>query len=309
MLVLPMRSQDPSPSRPQKDVYPQHLPSRHREASPQTSELRKQVAGAMLSAMPQTRPPPPKRPKLSLQTSIPQMLPPQRRGDLLNTLSTDSPTTRNTNANTFDHPPPTPSSVAGPSVSFPPSSSTSSSSSESPQFANQIPYTLPIGTHSILRNSPLPPRHISAAAASVRQPRRMFPPVKQVCFREQRLTETIPIPSLEISHEIEAEGEEVGGEGDVPNTEEEQQRRREEIQAEDGHATPTHYRRKRRREWIWRPVEDDVLMGHGFDIGNGLNSPASIPLPESATRDEDVCKEDCDASSQETSQTFETARQ
>lgn len=77
----------------------------------------------------------------------------------------------------------------------------------------------------------------------------MFPPVKRVAFKE-RLVEMVPNPVIE---------EPSDGDPSAELTEDEHQRRRAEIQAEDGHATPVHSRRKL-REWIWRPVDDDVLI-------------------------------------------------
>ena len=90
----------------------------------------------------------------------------------------------------------------------------------------------------------------------------MFPPVKRVCFRENKLTETLPTPALEDSSSDREESRDSS-----TLTEKDHQRRREEIQAEDGHATAGHNRRKRRREWVWRPTDDDVLMQHRFDCG------------------------------------------
>ena len=247
MLVLPMRSQEPSPSRQSRDCYTTTLPARHREPSPQT-ELRRQIAGAMMSVMPSTRPSAPKRPKLSLQTSLaPSLnLPPS---------ATESPTVRNTQVNAFDPPPPTPSSAVQPQIHFPtlpPTTLAPSSATHSP-YPQDAPYVLPLGTHSILRNSPLPKRHLSATSA--RSARRMFPPVKRVSFAE-KLVEIAPTPVIEDPSDTEI---------DAPATEAEQRRRREVIEAEDGHATPMQGRRKRRREWVWRPMEDDVLTSHNMD--------------------------------------------
>ena len=83
----------------------------------------------------------------------------------------------------------------------------------------------------------------------------MFPPVKRISFAE-KLVEIAPTPVIEDPSDTEP---------DAPATEAEQRRRREVIEAEDGHATPMHGRRKRRREWIWRPMEDDVLASHNMD--------------------------------------------
>ena len=248
MILLPMRSQDQSPSRQSNDSYSPSLPPRLRDSSPHTSELRKQVAGTLLSVTPSMRPAAPKRPKLSLQTSI-LPVPAVQRGVASLSASTESPTIRITNANILDALPPTPTSAIPPQVHFPPSSTSSSAMPGISPFHNDAPYTLPIGTHSILRNSPLPRRHVSAA--STRVPRRMFPPVKQVTFQE-RLVEFMPTPVTEGLSDTEVE---------TCSTEDDHKRRREVIEAEDGHSTPVHRRRKK-RDWVWRPVEDDVLISH-----------------------------------------------
>ena len=60
MIILPMRSQDTSPSRQSKDSINPSLPPRQRDSPPHMSELRRQVADAMISVIPSTRPVPPK---------------------------------------------------------------------------------------------------------------------------------------------------------------------------------------------------------------------------------------------------------
>ena len=250
MILLPMRSQDPSPSRQSNDSYNLSLPARHRDASPHKSDLRKQVAGAMLSVMPSTRPAASNRPKLSLQTSTVSSPAVQRSAAATSlSASTTSSTIRSPHASTFDVPPPTPTSAIQPQVQFPSSSTNSSAFPGVSPFHTDATYVLPIGTHSILRNSPLPRRHLSAA--STRAPRRMFPPVKRVSFQE-RLVEIMPTPVIEGSSDTEVES---------LSTEDDHKRRREIIEAEDGHSTPVHGRRKR-RDWVWRPVETDVLTSH-----------------------------------------------
>ena len=99
----------------------------------------------------------------------------------------------------------------------------------------------------------------------------MFPPVKRVSFQET-LVEVAPIPVIEDPSDDET---------NAPSTEEEHRRRREAIEAEDGHATPTHGKRKRRRDWVWRPMEDDVLVSHDTSQSNdGAEAPASqLPAP------------------------------
>ena len=95
----------------------------------------------------------------------------------------------------------------------------------------------------------------------------MFPPVKRVAFPE-RLLEIMPTPVIEEFSDSEV---------DTSPTEDDHKRRRELIEAEDGHSTPVHRRRKR-RDWIWRPVEDDVLTSHDFvligNTGNDTETPS-----------------------------------
>lgn len=93
----------------------------------------------------------------------------------------------------------------------------------------------------------------------------MFPPVKRVAFPE-RLVEFMPTPVIEELSDSEVE---------TSSSEDDHKRRREVIEAEDGHSTPVHGRRKR-RDWIWRPVEDDVLTSHDLVlVGNDTETPAA----------------------------------
>lgn len=258
MILLPMRSQEPSPSRQSNNSYNTSLPARHRDSSPHTSELRKQVAGAMLSVIPSARPAAPKRPKLSLQTSTLPSPALQRSAAVTGlSASTDSPTIRSTHANDFDAPPPTPTSAIQPQIHFPTSTTTSSAFPGISLLHSDAPYILPIGTHSILRNSPLPRRHVSAATN--RAPRRMFLPVKRVAFQE-RLVEYMPTPVIEGLPDTEVE---------ASSTEEDHKRRREIIEAEDGRSTPVD-RRLKRRDWMW----SEVLASHDLvSVGNDTEAP------------------------------------
>lgn len=90
--------------------------------------------------------------------------------------------------------------------------------------------------------------------------------------------EVVPTPVIEESSDPES---------DTEPTEDEHQRRREEIQAEDGHATPSRGRRKRRREWVWRPLDDDILIQGVYGTPRGMETPTSTPLPDSATEEID----------------------
>ena len=289
MLVLPMRSPTPSPTRHLDTLSP---PSRSkRDESPQTSELRQRVAGAMLSVMPSSRPPTPKRPKLSLQTAIPSVSTSQGRRPSLNLATADleSPTGRNTYANTRDAPPPTPSSTIKPHIDFPapalsipetgaPPATLARSEQVSP-FAHEDPYVLPIGTRSILRNSPLSKRHLSGV--STRTPRRIFPPVKRVGFEENPV-EVIPTPVIETLEE---------GADSEPQPHEAREERKAAIEAEDGHASAGSRRSK--REWIWRPMPEDVLIGKGNEhapTGGDKRPEAEGLSPDDAMENHDFCE-------------------
>ena len=60
--------------------------------------------------------------------------------------------------------------------------------------------------------------------------------------------------------------EEEEGDTYVSLTEEQREDRRRTIQQEDGHSISGQRRRRKRREWIWRPMEDDVLLEHGLEV-------------------------------------------
>ncbi len=106
----------------------------------------------------------------------------------------------------------------------------------------------------------------------------MFPPVKRVAFQE-KLVEVVPTPVIEETSDPDSDAE---------PTKDEHQRKREEIQAEDGHATPIHGRRKRRREWLWRPLDDDILIQHDvYGTPGGMETPTRTPLPDSAVEQDD----------------------
>lgn len=217
----------------------------------------------MLSVIPSARPAAPKRPKLSLQTSTLPSPALQKSAAVTGlSTSTDSPRTRSIHANDFDAPPPTPTSAIQPEINFPTSTTTSSAFSGISNFHSDAPYILPIGTHSILRNSPLPRRHVSAA--TTRPPRRMFLPVKRVAFQE-RLVEYMPSPVIEGWSDNEVDGS---------STEEDHKRRREVIEAEDGRSTPVD-RRFKKRDWVW----SDASASHDLvSVGNETQAPP-IQMP------------------------------
>ena len=260
MLVLPSRlhhqTKEPCPKTSTSMVQTS-------QDSQSSSRSQDQKSDAMLSVMPSVRPTTSKRPKLSLQTS--PSLPSRSKPALNLSFITDSPTIRNTHVNAFELPLPQQSSysrgseVASPHPQPTPLSTQSGSLSSTPShtspFPVTTPYVLPLCARSILRNSPLPRRH--ASATSARAPRKMFPPIKRVVFHDQ-LEETIPTPILDGS----SDSSDSDSSDKRSRTDEEIKQRRAIIEEEDGSATPVHGRRKRRREWVWRPLEDDILSEH-----------------------------------------------
>ncbi|KAL8952917.1 MAG: hypothetical protein Q9222_001207 [Ikaeria aurantiellina] len=245
--------------------------------------------------MPTPRPLTPKRPKLSLQTSSLPILPAnvQSRTALAAPSSAvDSPTTyRNTTRNAFDVPPSTPvsanpskddaftelSQVQRPSpqtASSTSSISTISSGSSSP-LTHTTPYMLGLGARSILRNSPLPKRHITNM--SNRPPKRMFQPVKRVSFPDDFI-EMIPSPVLPNIESpvvnMATEASPSRGTSEAVDTQ-----TLEELHNEQP-ASPRGRRRRRGRDWIWRPTNDEASPILSND--QQACSPASaVPMEES----------------------------
>ena len=84
--------------------------------------------------------------------------------------------------------------------------------------------------------------------------------------------EFMPTPVVEGLSDTEVE---------TSSTEDDHKRRREVIEAEDGHSTPVHGRRKR-RDWVWRPVQDDVLASHDLvSVANDTETPPDRNRPDS----------------------------
>ena len=99
----------------------------------------------------------------------------------------------------------------------------------------------------------------------------MFPPVKRVAFQE-RLVEFMPTPVVEGLSDTEVE---------TSSTEDDHKRGRKVIEAEDGHSVSVHGRRKK-RDWVWRPMEDDVLTSHNLvSVGPDTeNQPIQVQVDE-----------------------------
>ena len=226
---------------------PPHLHDRYDDHCVQSPTLQLPSATMSFASMPFAHPPAPKRPKLSLRTS---MTPPpfgQQSTTALNIITPiDSAVTRNTYANTFD----TSSPVGSKSQSNSPqrfqasntSSSTTSPLSQTSSPPSHTSYHLPASPHSILRNSPLPRRHISATSSRVSK--RMFPPVKRVsfCDRPVQVIPTATVKDLECFEPEVREQRQVDAATEVEDIDN---------PTDDVPATPVQGRRKKRREWVW----------------------------------------------------------
>lgn len=266
------------------------------QESQQAPEPSSTSAGAMTCVMPPPKPPMSKRPKLSLQTFAAASLEEQKPNtDLLLSPVTDTPIYTNAFANAFTSLPSTPTTAqirqeppikpradddddAATPPSSDPSSTASSSFGLASPFSASPPYTLPIGARSILSNSPLPRRHLSAR--SMRVNRRMFQPIKKVTFCEI-LEDFIPQKMIEYSSGSETEGDEKRARAAYERGED--RGRKPPDEQEDMPATPLQQRRrKRRREWVWRPVDDDVLAEH-LNEGMAFRRPCA----ESSTSADD----------------------
>ena len=86
----------------------------------------------------------------------------------------------------------------------------------------------------------------------------MFLPVKQVSFHHENLEELIPTQILDESPEVSDSESSVDGGRTKDLAKDGIKGRSLPNGAEDGALTQG--RRKRRRDWIWRPMEDDVLL-------------------------------------------------
>lgn len=248
-----------------KPLQEQHIPDHQ-----PTLTLKQQSSDAMLSVM-ATPIPGSKRPKLSLQTSdvYPLFATHQSKTALRLSVVTQSSMTKSTQANTCDTPPDTsqardatkrptdPRSLDFISPSSPKSPATTTSSGHTSPCSPTIPYSLPMGSHSILRNSPLPRR--ATTSIIPRTAKVLFPPVKCVCFQEQ-LEEVIPTP---IIHETvdssnvsdvyicdKRVGDEIA-----------ERKALDDLLEKEEHSTGSidrSRRRRKKRDWIWRPLEEDI---------------------------------------------------
>lgn len=273
--------------------------------------LQRQEGDRMMATTPNTTPPMPKRPKLSLQTSNVSSLPGGHKSrTVVNlTVHTQTPTYGNTYLNAFDSPSAgslsTPSDEKTSPQSSPedrssPSSSNSSAttatSCNTSPFTSITPYCLPLGSRSILRNSPLPRRLVSGA--STRTTKLLFPRTKRVCFHD-RLEDFIPTPLVD---ETPDDSEASDSDSSEKRLEDEiSERKALDDLLEEEEATPqVNGRRKCRREWIWRPLEDDILSPPNGKISamDDARAPACCDRPVLLLKREETVSEDWQKSSE-----------
>ncbi|MCJ1414293.1 hypothetical protein MMC32_000619 [Xylographa parallela] len=287
MTALPMRLQSPSLHIPYNETCNSagkrnlcmSAPPVQPEPTPSSSNT------MSVAVLPLPRLSIPKRPKLSLQTStIPQPFAPRSANALSIGHSSASPTLRNTYENALKDT--SAAASAAPMLNVSPRSSrprgipnphrSSSSPFSSPETSPNVPYCLPIGARGILRNSPLPPRYVTAT--STRTPYRMFPPVKRVVFHE-KLEEPMPTPIVEEPSEPSDTESESSAWGHKRGRASDRHEHNDSDEPEDMPSTPVSGRCKRRREWVW-------TIGSAED---GRMSPDAGPLlRKGAQEDEDL---------------------
>ena len=284
MLVLPARRpqhfEHDASIRP--SISPLHVPSPSTCSNNNTSSTMTNMAPALRLPNQCSR-----KPRLTLDTvSVPSLPPGSKSGTALcMSAVTESPTRRNTYSNAFETASLTISTtgltctispratttdrLASPiSASTSMSTTSSSCSDDSSLFQSVTPYTLSVGSHSILRNSPLPQRH----AVGTRPPRIYFPVAKKVGFDDGNLVQYISegLPRWETTLEPPSDASDTEnspkrkhdlGEDDLDDIA--QRREVDELPEENQVASsPVYGRRKRRREWIWRPHDNDILEQH-----------------------------------------------
>lgn len=151
-----------------------------------------------------------------------------------------------------------------------------------------LPYVLPLGSKSILRNGPLPRR--IASATSARGSHRLFPTPKRVAFRED-LIEFVPAPTVEGSSSEELNDssgnsdDANGSHGGLRKAVGHGQKRRKTSKGHDepgnkSSESPTRRHRpwKRSKDWIWTMgAWDDVQLYDSPEEG-------APPMVHAATR-------------------------
>ncbi len=113
----------------------------------------------------------------------------------------------------------------------------------------------------------------------------MFQPVKRVIFRE--VLEDI-IPRKITDYYSENSDSDSGEKRPRAIFERDERRGRQMVEEDEGDvpSTPKQRRRKRRREWVWRPLDDEILAGH---INEGMafrHSEAESPSAEDFRADQ-----------------------
>ena len=103
---------------------------------------------------------------------------------------------------------------------------------------------------------------------------------------QEKTPEIIPTPVIEVSAEDDEHRHLCA---------EERDERRAAIEAEDGHAGIRGRRSKRKREWIWRPMPEDMMSAEGAEnsvadmaVGDMAKVPAEAPVNTTAELTEEA---------------------
>ncbi|KAL2215881.1 hypothetical protein M432DRAFT_116107 [Thermoascus aurantiacus ATCC 26904] len=223
-----------------------------------------------------------KRPKLSLQTtSLPMTFGKSTTGLSLSfaTNSAVSPTVLNTFSNAYDlWPSPSISATSSPKKSgkhfrFP--------SSHAANNREGVPYQLPLGVKSILRNSPLPSssmRHSSTSMATGATTRRVyFPAKKQVSYRfpleEEIKTVRFTARHSDLSDESDSEVSDISESEESSDSSTLQSDSGMSDDETDSHASPQSEKKKRKKNMrserqIRAAALRDGLKGDDYDLAS-----------------------------------------
>ena len=124
-----------------------------------------------------------------------------------------------------------------------------------------------MGARSILRNSPLPPRFIPSTAPKT--PKVLFPQIKHVCFRE-RLEELIPTSIIDQSHDTSDMSDSDPSDKRLEDEIAERKALDDLLEEEEGNSTASvlGHRKRRKKDWAWGPLEDDISASQSQNACN-----------------------------------------
>ena len=97
----------------------------------------------------------------------------------------------------------------------------------------------------------------------------LFPRIKHVCFREQ-LEELIPVPYIDQTHDISRVSDTDTSDKQLEDEIAERKALDNLLEEEEGNLTTSVFgrRKRRKRDWIWRPSEDDISALRSQNVCN-----------------------------------------